>query len=79
MPITVRVLRDNEAAVLENVADDVFDHAIDPRFKATFAAIAAKALQDCDQRFLCDIVDARIAAHEVTHEVAHARQELATE
>ena len=38
MPITVRVLGHDEAAVLDNVADDVFDHAIHPRWCAEFFA-----------------------------------------
>lgn len=38
MPIEVRVLGADEASVLENVADEVFDHAIDPRWTAEFFA-----------------------------------------
>jgi aminoglycoside 6'-N-acetyltransferase I len=36
MPISIRVLGHDEAAVLDNVADDVFDHAIHPRWCAEF-------------------------------------------
>ena len=35
---TIRVLHSNEAAVLDNVAPDVFDHGIDPRWLAEFFA-----------------------------------------
>ena len=35
---TIRVLRHDEAHVLDNVAPDVFDHAIDPRWCAEFFA-----------------------------------------
>ena len=38
MPITVRVLGADDAAVLDNVADDVFDHAIHPQWCAEFFA-----------------------------------------
>ena len=38
MPISVRLLGPDEAAVLDNVADDVFDHAIDPQWCAEFFA-----------------------------------------
>ena len=38
MPITVRLLASNEASVLDHVASDVFDHAIDPRWCAEFFA-----------------------------------------
>ena len=38
MPVTIRLLGHDEAAVLENVAEDVFDHAIDPRWCAEFFA-----------------------------------------
>ena len=38
MPVTVRLLGPDEASVLDNVADDVFDHAIDPRLCAEFFA-----------------------------------------
>ena len=38
MPVTVRVLGHNEAAVLANVADDVFDNAIHPQWCAEFFA-----------------------------------------
>jgi ribosomal protein S18 acetylase RimI-like enzyme len=38
MRITVRLLGHDEAEVLDNVADDVFDHAIDPRLCAEFFA-----------------------------------------
>lgn len=40
MPIVVRVLAHNEASVLDNVATDVFDYAIDPRWCAEFFADA---------------------------------------
>ena len=36
--ITVRLLRAEEAHVLENVAPDVFDHAVDPMQSAAFFA-----------------------------------------
>lgn len=36
--IVVRLLRSDEAHVLDNVAPDVFDHAIDPRWCAEFFA-----------------------------------------
>lgn len=36
--ITIRVLRSDEAGVLDNVAADVFDHAVDPRWCAEFFA-----------------------------------------
>ena len=36
--IVVRLLRSDEAHVLDNVAADVFDHAIDPRWCAEFFA-----------------------------------------
>ena len=38
MPITVRILGNDEASVLDNIADDVFDHAIHPRWCAEFFA-----------------------------------------
>ena len=38
MAITTRVLGSDEAHVLDNVAPDVFDHAIDPRWCAEFFA-----------------------------------------
>ena len=38
MPVTIRVLRRDEAAVLDNVAHDVFDYAIDPRWCEEFFA-----------------------------------------
>jgi len=38
MPVTVRVLGHNEAAVLANVADDVFDNAIHPEWCTEFFA-----------------------------------------
>jgi len=38
MTIDVRVLAPNEAAVLDRMAPDVFDHAIDPRWCAEFFA-----------------------------------------
>jgi ribosomal protein S18 acetylase RimI-like enzyme len=38
MPITVRLLGPDEATILDNVAADVFDHAIDPRLCAEFFA-----------------------------------------
>jgi aminoglycoside 6'-N-acetyltransferase I len=38
MPVIIRLLGHNEAAVLDNVADDVFDHAIHPRWCAEFFA-----------------------------------------
>jgi ribosomal protein S18 acetylase RimI-like enzyme len=38
MPITVRLLGPDEASVLDNVDDDVFDRAIDPRLCAEFFA-----------------------------------------
>ena len=34
----IRVLGPSDAAVLDNVAPDVFDHAIDPRWRAEFFA-----------------------------------------
>jgi len=49
------------------------DDPIDPRFELAVAAIRAEAAQHRDQRLLRDIVDARIAAHQVAHEVANAR------
>jgi aminoglycoside 6'-N-acetyltransferase I len=36
MPVTIRLLDQDEAAVLDNVARDVFDHAIHPRWCAEF-------------------------------------------
>ena len=36
MTITIRLLGHDEAAVLDNVADDVFDHPINPRWRAEF-------------------------------------------
>ena len=38
MSITVRLLRRDEAHVLDNVADDVFDDPVDPRWCAEFFA-----------------------------------------
>ena len=38
MALEIRVLGSNDEAVLERVADDVFDHAIDPAAAATFLA-----------------------------------------
>ena len=38
MPVTIRLLGSDEAAALDNVADDVFDHAIHPRWSAEFFA-----------------------------------------
>jgi len=38
MPVHIRILGHDEAAVLDNVADDVFDHAIHPRWCAEFFA-----------------------------------------
>ncbi len=38
MPVRVRLLAHNESAVLDNVADGVFDHAIHPRWCAEFFA-----------------------------------------
>ena len=38
MTVIVRLLGRDEAAVLDNLADDVFDHAIDPRLCAEFFA-----------------------------------------
>jgi len=38
MPVHIRILGHDEAAVLDNVADDVFDHAIHPRWSAEFFA-----------------------------------------
>lgn len=38
MSISIRLLGHDEAAVLDNVADDVFDHAIDPQWCAEFFA-----------------------------------------
>jgi ribosomal protein S18 acetylase RimI-like enzyme len=38
MPIAIRVLQSDEASVLDNVAADVFDHPIDPRWCAEFFA-----------------------------------------
>jgi ribosomal protein S18 acetylase RimI-like enzyme len=38
MPITIRVLRSEEASVLGNVAPDVFDNPIDPRWCTEFFA-----------------------------------------
>jgi GNAT superfamily N-acetyltransferase len=38
MTITIRLLGANEASVLDNVAADVFDYAIDPRWCAEFFA-----------------------------------------
>jgi GNAT superfamily N-acetyltransferase len=35
---SIRVLRADEADVLDNVAADVFDHGIDPRWRAEFFA-----------------------------------------
>lgn len=36
--LTVRLLDPNEAAVLDHVAPDVFDHPVDPRWAAEFFA-----------------------------------------
>jgi ribosomal protein S18 acetylase RimI-like enzyme len=38
MPIAIRLLQSDEASVLDNVADDVFDDPIDPRWCAEFFA-----------------------------------------
>lgn len=38
MPITIRLLGPNEAAVLDRVDPDVFDNPIDPRWTAEFFA-----------------------------------------
>jgi ribosomal protein S18 acetylase RimI-like enzyme len=38
MSVEIRVLRPDEGAVLDQVAPDVFDHAIDPRWSAEFFA-----------------------------------------
>jgi GNAT superfamily N-acetyltransferase len=38
MPIDIKVLRAGEEAVLANVADDVFDHAVEPSAAARFLA-----------------------------------------
>jgi ribosomal protein S18 acetylase RimI-like enzyme len=38
MPIVVRVLGGHEASVLDHVAADVFDYAVDPRWNAEFFA-----------------------------------------
>jgi len=38
MTVSIRLLRHDEAAVLDNVADDVFDKPIDPRWCAEFFA-----------------------------------------
>lgn len=38
MPIDIRVLHAGEEGVLANVADDVFDHAIDPGVAGSFLA-----------------------------------------
>ena len=37
-PVAVRLLDHDEATVLDNVADDVFDHAVHPRWCAEFFA-----------------------------------------
>jgi len=37
-PVAVRLLDHDDAAVLDNVADDVFDHAVHPRWCAEFFA-----------------------------------------
>jgi len=36
--IEIRILRPDEGSVLENVAPEVFDHAVDPRLAAEFLA-----------------------------------------
>ena len=38
MSVIVRLLGSDEAAILDNVADDVFDHDVDPRWSAEFCA-----------------------------------------
>jgi len=38
MPITIRLLRHDEAAVLQNVADGVFDYPVHPPWRAEFFA-----------------------------------------
>ena len=38
MSVTIRMLGSNDAAVLNNVADDVFDNDVDPRWTAEFLA-----------------------------------------
>ncbi len=40
MDIEIRLLGPGDAAVLDRVADDVFDHAVDPRWTAAFLADA---------------------------------------
>jgi len=37
-PVVVRLLGSHEAAVLDHVAPDVFDHAVDPRWASEFFA-----------------------------------------
>lgn len=38
MPIEIRLLQSNDAALLGNVADDVFDYAVEPQWSAEFLA-----------------------------------------
>ena len=38
MPVSIRVLGNHEASVLENVAEEVFDHPIDPDWCSEFFA-----------------------------------------
>lgn len=52
------------------------DDAIHPALERSFAAKSRQTAEDGHERFLRQVVDVAIAAREIAHEIAHAREQL---
>lgn len=64
MGIDIRLLGDNDAAVLDNVADEVFDHDLDPEMTRRF-------LQSATHHIAVAIDDGRVVGMATANEYLH--------